>query len=112
MHETIVLVAELPLLAQGLLPVLLQCRGDQPVLGIDRPIAAFGQPRVVAGPLQSLLPVRGQPLAVPLYVAASLEAQFQRGRFQGTEDLPGNQRVDDVRLQAVAGLLGGLDQMP
>jgi len=49
-------------LAEGLLPLGFQAAGDQPVVRVDSPVAAFGPGRVVAGLLG---------LAVPLLEAVS-----------------------------------------
>ena len=111
-EEPVVIVADLPLGPQRLLPPLLQGSGHQAVLRVDGPVAPFGVLGLVPGPLQPLFPVLVQAGAVPLDVLHGPTAQLQRGGFQGAKDLLRHQVVDHRGLEAEARLFGPLVEMP
>ena len=111
-EEPVVIVADLPLGPQRLLPPLLQGAGHEAVLRVDGPVAPFGVLGLVPGPLQPLFPVLVQAGAVPLDVLQGPAAQLQRGGFQGAKDLLRHEVVDRRGLEAEARLFGPLVEVP
>ena len=105
-EESVVIVADLPLGPQRLLPALLQGAGHEAVLRIDGPVAPFGVLGLVPSPLQPLFPVLVQAGAVPLDVLQRPTAQLQRGRFQGAKDLLRHEFVNRRGLEAETLLFG------
>jgi hypothetical protein len=109
--EAIVIVADLTLRPQRLLPALLQGPGHELVLRVDGPVATFGVVGLVAGALQPLFPVLVQAGAVPLDVLQRPTAQLQRGRFQRVKDLVPHEIVNHRGLEAETRLLGRFIEM-
>jgi hypothetical protein len=72
-HKAVVVILQVPLVAQGLFPALLQGRGHQTMRWVDRLLAALGQFDVVAGPFALLLPMGGQSFALALDILTYLE---------------------------------------
>ena len=107
-EEPVVIVADLSLGPQCLLPPLLQGSGDEAVLRVDGPIPPFGVLGLVPRPLQPLFPVLVQSGTVPLDVLQGPAAQLQRGGFQGAKDLLRHEFVDHRGLEAEARLFGPL----
>ena len=110
-EEPIIFVFEFALVLQRLLPAPFQRAGHQAVFRLDGLILPFGALRLVARPLQLLLPMAMEALALLLDVLDRSHAQFQGCGLQGPEDLPGHEVIDRRRLQPVAGLLRALAQV-
>ena len=88
------------LLSEGFLPTPLQFPRHESVLGVHGMILSRRPLRLVPGPLQPLLPVPGQPLALPLDILAGRQAQLEHRRLQGPEHLPADQVIDDPTGEA------------
>src|SRR5262249_36262299 len=110
-EEPIVIVADLPLGLQRLLPAPLQGPGHEAILRIDGPVAPFGVLGLVAGPLQPLPPVLVQAGAGPPGGLQGPTGPLQRGGLQGAKDLLSYQVVDRRGPEAEAGLLASHVQM-
>ena len=111
-EEAVVIVADLSLGPQCLLPPLLQGPGYQPVLRVDGSVASFGVLGLILCPLQPLFPVLVQAGAVPLDIFHGPTTQLQGSRFQGEEYLLLYEVVDRRGLQAEARLFGPLVEVP
>ena len=85
--ESIVIVPDLPLGPQRLLPALLQGAGNEAVLWINGSVTPFCVLRLEPSTLQPLPPVLAQAGQVPADVLDRPTTQFQRGRLQRTKDL-------------------------
>ncbi len=101
--ESVVFFFESALIAQGLLPAPLQRPSDQAVLRLDRLVLPLGPLGLVTRSLQLLLPMAVEAIAFLADVLGRLEAQLQRGGFQGAKDLAGHEVIDRLRPQAVTG---------
>ena len=86
-EEAVVIVADLTLGPQRLLPPLLQGSGHEAILRVDGPVAPFGVFGFVPGSFQPLFPVLVQAGPFPLDVLQCPATQLQRGGFQGAKNL-------------------------
>src|ERR1022692_1791113 len=78
---------------QRLFPSLFKGSSHQPVLWFRDVVLAKGTVRVVTGTLQSLLPMRVQPLSLRIQVRDGLQAEIQGGRLQRSQNLLSDQCV-------------------
>src|SRR5262249_722176 len=107
-EEAVVIVPDLSLIAECLLPVLLQGSSDQAILRVNGPVAPLGILGLVPRAFQSLSPMLVEAGAVTLDVFHRPAAQLQGGGLEGAQDLLRHQVVDRRRLEAEAHLLGPL----
>ena len=80
-----ILLFHLALLLQGFLPTCLQCSRHESILGLHGLILSLGPADLVLHPFEFLMPVIVQALALLLDVLDGAQAEFQAGRFQGTQ---------------------------
>ncbi|MGE5289381.1 MAG: hypothetical protein ACM3ML_19710, partial [Micromonosporaceae bacterium] len=81
-------------------PFGFQAAGDQPVAGVDGPVAAFGPAGVVAG-LLDLAAVLGHGGVVAVFeLRGGGQARLQRGGCQGGEECAGDGGVDGLSAGA------------
>jgi hypothetical protein len=73
-------------LLQPLLPVALERAGHHAVVGIDGLVAALGEQRVVADPLQPQLPLAVDLLGLPFGLACDREGELDLRRLSGAKE--------------------------
>jgi hypothetical protein len=86
LHESVVVLLQLPLCGEFLLPPLGQLSSDQPVLVFHQPVVASRPLGLIGGPLQALLPETVRLPAFALQVGGGLQGDRQGGRFKRLKD--------------------------
>ena len=83
-------------LLQGGVPFGFQAAGDQPVLGVDRAVAALGLDGLVAGLLDLAAVLVQRRVVAVLELLGGVQAGLQRGRLEGGEECLGDGGVDGL----------------
>src|SRR6516162_2745600 len=103
---TSVLLLQVPLLFERLLPATFQFAAHQPVLRLTGPVLAGGPFGLVTGTLQTQLPVLDQRGAFALHLRHGGQAGLQRRWLDGRQDLAGHQVIQYPTRQALTQGLG------
>ena len=93
LQKTIIFLCEIALIPHRFLPMSLQAVRHETILGLDGPILPFGTFRLIGGPLQAVLPVAVQAVALLVHVLDRFQAELQGGGLQSTQDLLGHEIV-------------------
>src|SRR5215831_3824543 len=108
-QEPIVLLLQLALLPQGLLPPPLQFPGHQAILRVDGTIVPGGPVGLDLSAFQPLLPVLVQSLLLPLEIGQGLLVQLPPRRLDRPQHFGCHQGLERVARQTLADRLGPLD---
>ena len=79
---------------QALLPLALQPARDEPVVGVDRPIAALRAGRLVSGPLSAEPPLLERRLGIEFKALGRGEGGGELDRLERGQERPGDRLVD------------------
>jgi hypothetical protein len=81
-------------LPELVVPLLFQGPGDDAVVGVDRLVAALGEPRLVPRPLEAELPLLIHLRGLPLGFANDGKAELDLGRLDRGQEEPGDGLID------------------
>ena len=92
-------------------PLGLQAAGDQPVVGVDGPVAALGLAGLVAGLLDLAAPLRERGVVAVLELLGGGQAGLQRGGLQRGQERAGDRGVDRDAADAQVPGAAALDEL-